>query len=138
MNVFIDTGGFIARYNSKDEHHNTAMEYMQKIESGEAGVKRLFTSDYVVDETITTIFARTSSFDIAKSCGESIFNSRAIERLSVDEEAFKDAWQFFKARGGTGLSFTDATSAVLMRRKGISAIFGFDSHFAKLGMLMLP
>jgi predicted nucleic acid-binding protein len=36
------------------------------------------------------------------------------------------------------LSFTDATSAVLMRRKGIEAIFTFDSHFAKLGMVTVP
>ena len=138
MKVFIDTGGFIARYNSKDEHHSDAMEYLHKIESGEAGVKKIYTSDYVVDETITTIFARTASFEITKRCGESILTSTAIERLSVDEESFKQAWQFFKSRGDIGLSFTDATSVVLMRKRGIDVIFAFDSHFPKLGLLMLP
>jgi predicted nucleic acid-binding protein len=138
LKVFVDTGAFIARFNSRDEHHNAAVEYLHKIESGEAGVHRLYTSDYVVDETITTIFARTSSFDIAKSCGESIITSRAIERLPIGEEIFMEAWQLFKRRGEVGLSFTDATSAVLMRRRGLSAIFAFDGHFAKLGMLSLP
>jgi hypothetical protein len=138
LKVFVDTGAFIARFNSRDEHHNAAIEYLHKIESGEAGIKRLYTSDYVVDETITTIFARTASFDIAKSCGESILTSRAIERLPIGEETFREAWQFFKSRGEIGLSFTDATSAVLMRRKGLGAVFAFDDHFAKLGMLMLP
>jgi hypothetical protein len=138
LKVFIDTGGFIARFHSKDEHHNHAMDYLQRIESGEAGVKKLYTSDFVVDETITTVFARTASFEVAKKCGESIITSRVIQRLPVDEEIFKQAWQFFKARGDIGLSFTDATSVVLMRRKGIDAIFAFDSHFSKLGLLMLP
>ncbi len=138
MRVFIDTGGFIARYHSRDGHHDEVMNYLQKIESGEAGVRKLCTSDYVIDETITTIFARTSSFEVVKKCGEAIIGSKAIERLTVDEESFRQAWDFFKARGDIGLSFTDATSAVLIRKKGIDAILGFDSHFAKLGLLMVP
>lgn len=138
MRIFIDTGGFIARYHSRDEHHNDAINYLRKIESGEAGIRKLYTSDYVIDETITTIFARTSSFDVAKKCGEAIIRSKAIERLPVDEKVFGQAWEFFKARGEIGLSFTDATSAVLMRKKGIDAILGFDNHFAKLGLLMVP
>jgi len=138
LKVFIDTGGFIARYHSKDQHHNDAMDYLKKIESGEAGVRKLYTSDYVIDETITTIFARTASFELAKKCGEAIISSKAIERLLIDEETFRQAWEFFKARGDIGLSFTDATSLVLIRKKGIDAIFAFDNHFAKMGLLMVP
>lgn len=138
MKVFVDTAGFIARYHSKDEHHDDAMNYLQRIESGEADVRKLYTSDYVIDETITTIFARTSSFEVAKKCGEGIITSKAIERLLIDEEIFAQAWEFFKARGDIGLSFTDATSMVLIRKKGIDAIFTFDSHFARLGLPMVP
>lgn len=138
MKVFLDTSGFIARYHSKDEHHDNAMSYLQKIESGEADVRKLYTSDYVIDETITTIFARTTSFEVAKKCGEAIITSKAIERLLVDEETFRQAWEFFKGRGDIGLSFTDATSMILIRKKGIDAVFTFDSHFAKLGLLMVP
>ncbi len=138
MKVFVDTSGFIARYHSKDEHHDDAMDYLQRIESGEADVRKLYTSDYVVDETITTIFARTTSFEAAKKCGEAIITSKAIERLIIDGESFRGAWEFFKARGDIGLSFTDATSMVLIRKKGIDAVFTFDSHFAKLGLPMVP
>ncbi len=138
MRVFIDTGGFIARYHSKDEHHNDAMDYLRKIESGEADVRKLYTSDYVIDETITTIFTRTASFELAKKCGDAIISSKAVERLLVDEETFRQAWAFFKARGDIGLSFTDATSMVLVRKKGIDAILAFDNHFAKMGLLMVP
>ena len=138
MKVFVDTSGLVARYNSRDEHHDEAMDYLQRIESGEADVRKLYTSDYVIDETITTIFARTTSFEVAKKCGEAIITSKAIERLPIDEQTFRQAWEFFKARGEIGLSFTDATSIVLIRKKGIDAVFTFDSHFAKLGSPMVP
>jgi len=114
------------------------MDYLQRIESGEADVRKLYTSDYVIDETITTIFARTTSFEVAKKCGEAIITSKAIERLPIDEQTFRQAWEFFKARGEIGLSFTDATSIVLIRKKGIDAVFTFDSHFAKMGTPMVP
>ena len=138
MKVFVDTSGFVARYNSRDEHHDEAMDYLQRIESGEANVRKLYTSDYVIDETITTIFARTTSFEVAKKCGEAIITSKAIERLPIDEQTFRQAWEFFKARGEIGLSFTNATSIVLIRKKGIDAVFTFDSHFAKMGTPMVP
>jgi predicted nucleic acid-binding protein len=138
LKVFVDTSGFVARYNSKDEHHDETMDYLQRIESGEADVRKLYTSDYVIDETITTIFARTTSFEVAKKCGEAIITSKAIERLPIDEQTFRQAWEFFKARGEIGLSFTDATSIVLIRKKGIDTVFTFDSHFAKMGSPMVP
>jgi len=138
LKVFVDTSGLVARYNSRDEHHDEAMDYLQRIESGEADVRKLYTSDYVIDETITTIFARTTSFEVAKKCGEAIITSKAIERLPIDEQTFRQAWEFFKARGEIGLSFTDATSIVLIRKKGIDAVFTFDSHFAKMGTPMVP
>ena len=111
---------------------------MKKIESGEAGVTRLYTSDYVIDEVITTIFARTGSFELTKKYGQTLVESTAIERLTVDEEIFNQSWEFFKRMGEIGLSFTDSTSAVLMKKKEISAIFTFDEHFEKLGLNALP
>lgn len=111
---------------------------MKKIESGEAGVTRLYTSDYVIDEVITTIFARTGSFELTKKYGQTLVESTAIERLIVDEESFSQSWEFFKRIGEIGLSFTDSTSAVLMKKREISAIFTFDEHFKKLGLNAVP
>jgi len=114
------------------------MSYVRKIETGEAGVTRLCTSDYVIDEVITTIFARTGSFELTKAYGEAIIGSKNIDRLRVDEEAFTQSWEFFKKMGSIGLSFTDATSTVLMKKGGIQAIFTFDEHFKKLGLNAVP
>jgi len=91
------------------------MSYLRKIESGEAAVTRLYTSDYVIDEVVTTIFARTGSLELTKEYGQAIIESKAIERLAVDEETFLQSWEFFKRMGNIGLSFTDSTSAILIK-----------------------
>jgi predicted nucleic acid-binding protein len=128
----------IARYHSRDNHHDDAIDYLRKIESGQAGVTRLYTSDYVIDEVITTIFARTGSFESTKKYGQTLVESKAIERLTVDEETFNQSWEFFKKMTEIGLSFTDSTSAVLMKRKEINTIFAFDEHFKKIGLNVVP
>lgn len=138
MKVFVDTSAFIARFHSRDQRHKDAMDYLSEIQSGRFDVVKLYTSDYVIDETVTTIFARTASFELTRECGETLIGSRAIERLQVDQSTFSEAWEFFKARGSIGLSFTDATSAILMRRRGIESIFTFDGHFTKLGIITVP
>ena len=138
MKIFIDTSAFIARYHSGDNRHDDAIGYLGRIESGEAGVTRLCTSDYVIDEVVTTIYARTGSFELTKKYGQTLIESKAIERLRVDEETFNQSWEFFKRMGEVGLSFTDSTSAVLMKKKEINTVFTFDEHFKKIGLNMVP
>ena len=122
----------------KDSRHEDAMSYLRKIESGEAAVTRLYTSDYVIDEVVTTIFSRTGSLELTKEYGQVIIESKAIERLAVDEETFLQSWELFKRMGSIGLSFTDSTSAILIKKKGINAVFTFDEHFKKLGFNTVP
>jgi len=122
----------------KDSRHEDAMSYLRKIESGEAAVTRLYTSDYVIDEVVTTIFSRTGSLELTKEYGQVIIESKAIERLAVDEETFLQSWELFKRMGSIGLSFTDSTSAILIKKKGINAVFTFDEHFKKLGINTVP
>ena len=138
MRIFIDTSAFIARYHSRDNRHDDATDYLSKIQSGEAGVTKLFTSDYVIDEVVTTIFARTGSFELTKKYGQTLIESRLIDRLRVDEETLNQSWEFFKRMGEIGLSFTDSTSAVLMKKKEINTVFTFDEHFKKIGLNVVP
>jgi predicted nucleic acid-binding protein len=98
----------------------------------------MLTSDYVIDEVITTIFAGTGSSELTKKFGQAIIESKAVERLAVDEETFIQSWEFFKRMGSIGMSFTDSTSAVLMKKKDMSTIFTFDEHFKSLGFNMVP
>jgi len=111
---------------------------LRRIESGEADVTRILTSHYVIDEVVTTIFARTGSFDLTEKFGQAIIESKAIERLRVDEETFTQSWEFFKRMGSIGIGFTDSTSAILMKKKEINTVFTFDEHFKSLGFNTVP
>jgi hypothetical protein len=138
MRLFIDTSAFIARYHSKDRCHKEAMDYTEQIKTKEAGITELYTSDYVIDEMITTIFARTGSFELAKKYGEAIIASKVVNKIWVDQKSFNESWELFKKQGEIGLSFTDSTSLILMRKNGIYKIFTFDEHFKKLGLNVVP
>jgi predicted nucleic acid-binding protein len=51
----------------------------------------------------------------------------------VDEQVFRAAADLFEHGGAAmGLSFTDCTSIIMMRRMGIGAIASFDGGFDSL------
>ena len=125
--VFIDTGIFVAVRNKKDRNHRRATELMRRALVAEFGI--IHTSDYVIDEAVTTALARTRNHQIAVNTGKYILDSPRIERLSVSQEDFALAWAKFQSVRDRLLSFTDCTSLALMERHGIKRILSFDSHF---------
>ena len=138
MKLFLDTSAFIARYHSRDHHHKEAVSLTEEIGSGTSPFTRLYTSDYIIDETVTTILARTGSLELTKRYGEAIISSKAIEKLWVDRESFTESWNLFKKQREAGLSFTDSTTLLLMTKNEIVNIFTFDSHFKRLGLNTVP
>ena len=127
MAVFVDTCIFVAVRNRKDKNHQRATELMRTALKAEFGIVR--TSDYVLDEAVTTALARTRNHQIAVNTGKYILDSPRIERLSVSQEDFALAWAKFQSLRDRPLSFTDCTSLALMERHGIKRILSFDSHF---------
>jgi uncharacterized protein len=127
MAVFVDTGIFVALHNSDDDFHSRSKALMVQALKGEFG--RVFTSDYVIDEAITTALMRTKRHDLAVDLGNFIINSPRITKLWVDEESFGKAWEKFNALGDKPLSFTDCTSIALVEMKGIKQIISFDGGF---------
>jgi predicted nucleic acid-binding protein len=67
MAIFIDTGIFVAALNRSDNLHEKAVPLMERALQGEFG--RVCTSDFVVDEAITTALARTHRHDLAVISG---------------------------------------------------------------------
>jgi predicted nucleic acid-binding protein len=127
LSIFIDTGVFIAARNTVDKNHSRGKELMARALAGEFGV--VYTSDYVVDEAVTTALARTKRLELAIDIGEFILGSPRIVKLRVSEDVFKAAWNKFKSLGERLLSFTDCTSLALMEKHGIESIASFDSSF---------
>ena len=127
MAVFIDTGIFVALHNADDQHHQRSRELMKNALKGNLG--RICTSDYIIDEAITTALARTKKHNIAVDLGTYIIESPRIIKLTIDQDTFKIAWEKFKTLQDKGLSFTDCTSIALTEKHGIKHIMSFDCGF---------
>ena len=127
MAVFIDTGIFMALRNADDELHNRSKELMKRALKSEFG--RIYTSDYVIDEAITTALVRTKRHDLAVDLGGYIIESPRITKLQIDKETFENAWRKFKTLKDKPLSFTDCTSLALMEKHHAKQIMSFDSGF---------
>ncbi len=100
---------------------------MARILRAEFGV--IYTSDYVIDEAITTALARTKRLELAIDVGEYILSSPRIGKLRVSEEVFDAAWERFKSLKERPMSFTDCTSLALVEKNRIGRIASFDTGF---------
>jgi hypothetical protein len=127
MAVFIDTGVFVALRNADDELHARSRELMKKALKGEYG--RTYTSDYVIDEAITTALVRTRRHDLAVDIGKYIIESPRITKLWTTKEAFDLAWEKFRAFADKPLSFSDCVSLALMEKNRVNQMMSFDSGF---------
>ena len=132
----------MALHNKSDDHHEEAKDIFQEIGStcsASIKVTKLFCSDYVVDEAVTTCYARTKNRKAAVELGSAVTQSKSIVLLRVGEAQFSEAFQVFSERfQDVRLSFTDCTTFVLMQTNNIAGIFSFDSDFDSLGMNRIP
>ncbi len=127
MAVFIDTGIFVALHNGDDDFHPRSKELMKQALKSDFG--RIFTSDYVIDEAITTALVRTKKHYLAHDLGKFIIESPRITKLWVGEDFFELAWKKFNALKDKPLSFTDCTSLAIVETKAIKQIMSFDCGF---------
>ncbi len=130
--LFVDTSAFIAIVNEGDSWHGKALELLGKIEKGDLEFKRIVTSDYVIDETITRM-RFSVGYKEAVEWGRNILASNVVDRINVDEEIFNRAWELFEKYDDKMLSFTDCTSFSIMEKMGIRKVFAFDEDFDKVG-----
>lgn len=136
--LFADSSFLVARYNPEDRHFADVKRSLADEKVLGDPKMRWVLSDYVFDETLTTILEITRSPAAATSVGEALRGSSAFRWVRVDETAFEEAWDLFRARRDKLWSFTDCTSFVLMRRLGITQALSFDANFRQAGFETLP
>jgi uncharacterized protein len=135
--VFIDTGGWIAVTSEDDDLHTVGAPYFEAIVRGKA---RLFTSDYVLDESITRLrydCGHAVALQFIRSIQEAE-RARSLEVLNVDRRTWIEATTRFERYADQDFSFTDCTSFVLAREAAVDAVFTFDHHFSILGFVIAP
>lgn len=100
---------------------------MEAALKGEHG--RICTSDFILDEAITTALARTHRHDLAVSTGKLVIDSPRIELLSVSRDNFDLAWKKFLSLSKRPISFTDGSTLALMEARNIEKVMSFDAEF---------
>lgn len=135
---FADTSFLIARFNPQDTHHRAARAIIEQRGAVEHGPSRWIFSDYIFDETVTTVLGLTRRWETARKVGEALRSSRLLRMARVDESCFEAAWELFCRRPDKHWSFTDCTSFVLMERLGIRKALTFDRNFREAGFAVLP
>jgi len=138
--IFIDSWAFLALANRRDNNHLLAIGSYDEIR--EIGC-RMVTSDYVLDEVITSLFKKVN-YDGALKFIEALFQDIKEEHIlleRIDESRFSNAWLLRSIyQDKPDISFTDLTSFALMRDLDIAIAFAGDRHFeiVNLGFKVLP
>jgi len=80
--IFVDTSAFLAIVNEKDNNHIAATTFLEEIKTGKVKVKKIITSDYIIDETLTRIRYSVGHKEAVK-WGKEILASRVVEKIEV-------------------------------------------------------
>ncbi|MGA7877951.1 MAG: PIN domain-containing protein [Desulfoferrobacter sp.] len=134
MKLFIDTWAWLSLRDRKEPRHDEIDVFYRKFRERKG---LFYTSDYVLDETITLLFKRLT-FQMAEDSLTKI--NEAIEEGYLQVE-WVSLERFEKAKGlrlkyhdKPKISFTDLTSMVVMKEIGINDILTEDEHFEHVGM----
>lgn len=134
MKLFIDTWGWLELRDKRgSRHQKVKRDYVDFQQRG--GIA--YTSDYVLDETITHLFNRLH-FKAAQESVETIQQaiSGGFLRLEwITEARFEQALKLRrKLDDKPRISFTDLTSMVVMTELGITDVLTEDDHFTQVGL----
>ena len=134
MKLFIDTWGWLNLRDRREMRHEEAKNfyYSFRRQSG-----KVFTTDYVLDETFTLIFNRLPLLQAHESL---VMLDEAIKEGYlwlewITPERFEQAKRLrIKFQDKPRITFTDLTSIVVMNELGITDILTEDAHFTQVGI----
>ena len=132
--VFVDTGGWVALFAGNDGRHSAAVGIFDRLRHDRA---TLYTSDYVVDETLTLIRSRVGH-SAAMTAGQALFESNLVKMVFIAPDHIPGAWKIFGKFSDKNFSFTDASTLTVLNTLKIEKLFGFDAEFKKVGIELLP
>ena len=132
--LFVDTAAWVAAADTADVAGSAVRKARDQWLS-DRGV--LTTTDYVIDETLTTIRFRLG-LDAAEAWWLQIDGSARLRIESIDEARRERALSLFFRYRDKRFSFTDCCSFVLMRELRIRRALTLDHHFRQAGFEVVP
>jgi uncharacterized protein len=131
--VFADTSFFFALAAKRDHAHTQATAiYSRLIKAG----RRVVTTDYVIDETLTLVKLRTEA-RVAIALLERIEQSESIRVEEIDSARIRAAKALFRRHADHDYSFTDCTSFAVMHELRLTEALTTDGHFIEAGFKAL-
>jgi predicted nucleic acid-binding protein len=128
MSIFVDTGVFYAQQHEAAGRHEVATDALREILTGRFGT--IYTSDYVHDEAVTLVRARTGEYGAAKRVSDRILGDESpISLLYVDERRLRESLETFERYRDHELGFTDATTVTLLETRDVDSVLSFDGDF---------
>ena len=124
MASFIDSGVWIAAFNSKDQYHKEGSKIIEALT--ENGIKDAHISDYIFNEVVIYIRKKIGCKESIETAN-SLLNSYNLRIIYVDQSIFNASYHIFQRYDQ--LSFTDSTIVVIMKNLKIKTLFSFDSGF---------
>ncbi len=131
MKLFVDTWGWLALEDRLEKSHQSAQRCYRDVRTRSG---QIFTSNFVLDETITRIFRRRP-FQEALRFTSGLLASPFIRVESVTEARFRQAFSLRQRFGDKPkISFTDLTTMVIMTELNVTGILTADAHFSQAGL----
>ena len=137
MRLFLDTSALAAIEDLDDANHKKALEFREKMRRGETPFRSLYTSNYIIDETLTLVRFHCGH-GVAIALRKALDASTTVRVLWMTEHLEKTAWKLFQDYSDKEYSFTDCTSFAVMDAEGIRNAFTFDEHFSQHGYSICP
>jgi predicted nucleic acid-binding protein len=131
MSTFVDSCFFVALLNNRDEKHVDAKKILSLLRSNQYGA--LVTTDYIVDEVLTTIWGHTHRKDFVINAYNIICKKpEFVQFKKITDQHFGLSWQKWEQIAEwpkKPLSFTDCTILAFMELEKVVNLVTFDSEF---------
>lgn len=132
--IFVNSSGWLALYNTADANHEAARQLWDDLRSQAV---RFITTDYVLDQVYTALKV-FGSLHSAQAFQQVISKSALVRLFMVDSVIFDRAWKVFVDDEQTHWTFTDCINYSVIQYAGVTEVFTFDPTFAAPGMVIIP
>jgi len=123
--AFVDSGGWIAIFDPRDQHHRQATATYERLLTGGT---HLVTTNLVLAESYANL---RRHFDTARVLRflDLVQGASRIEMAYSDETLEREAQRILRQYDDQDFSYVDAVSFAVMRERRITTALAFDLHF---------
>lgn len=127
--LFLDTAYIYALFNTRDQWHQKAIEWQQRIDSEK---HLLLTTQFILIEIangLSSLKFRQDAAKIIYTLEESLF----VEIIPATSELFKQALELYEKRQDKDWGLTDCSSFVVMNENELTDALTTDKYFSQAG-----